>query len=245
MNECWLTDAWLLLSSDITDLGLRRSSDGPDTVQSVAGFHSLFLLHLTGANNPIPSTDVKLTVCGEPEEISRRGEVKSEKGIKEGEEWGGKWGGERRTRREKWWRDRWWMLFEGVKDLRWKCGKQTGLEQRALWGDNKQRTMRWIAVRSFTPSVHIGAWTLFHTAQLCPHEGACARSDTETCSGRIQFKDELFKKGKTRRTLRAYLGWGLAVHPRADGNQGLKWIRLWKHVTLNLCSRKPSAENTK
>lgn len=52
-----------------TDLGLRRSPDGPDTVQSIARFHSLFLIHLTGANNPIPPSDFKLTVCREVEKM--------------------------------------------------------------------------------------------------------------------------------------------------------------------------------
>lgn len=56
-----------------TDLGLRRSPDGPDTVQSITRLHFLFLLYLTGANNPIPSTDFKLTVCREAEEMWRRG----------------------------------------------------------------------------------------------------------------------------------------------------------------------------
>lgn len=50
-----------------TDLGLWRSLDGPNTVQGIAGFHSLLLVHLTGADNPIPSADFKLTVCGEAE----------------------------------------------------------------------------------------------------------------------------------------------------------------------------------
>ena len=45
-----------------TDLGLRRSPDGPDTVQSVARLHPLLFVHLTGANNPVPAADLKLTV---------------------------------------------------------------------------------------------------------------------------------------------------------------------------------------
>ena len=56
-----------------TDLGLRRSPDGPDTVQSITRLHSLFLFHLTGADNPIPSTNFELTVC------SRRGEKETKR----------------------------------------------------------------------------------------------------------------------------------------------------------------------
>lgn len=51
-----------ILGMNVTHLGLRRSSDSPDTVQSITRFHSLFLLHLTGANNPVPSADVELAV---------------------------------------------------------------------------------------------------------------------------------------------------------------------------------------
>lgn len=59
-----------------TDLGLRRSPDGPNTVQSITRLHFLFLLHLTGTNNPIPSTNFKLTVCRE--EGRRKGKGKEE-----------------------------------------------------------------------------------------------------------------------------------------------------------------------
>lgn len=51
-----------ILRMNVTDLGLRRSSNSPDTVQSIARFYSLLLLHLTGANNPVPPADVELAV---------------------------------------------------------------------------------------------------------------------------------------------------------------------------------------
>lgn len=67
-----------------TDLGLRRSPDGPDTVQSITRFHFLLLLHLTRANNPIPSAEFKLTVCKESEEMWRRGKTeKKERGKRQ------------------------------------------------------------------------------------------------------------------------------------------------------------------
>lgn len=46
-----------------TDLGLGRGPDGPDAVQSITRLYPFLLLHLTGANNPVPAADLKLTVC--------------------------------------------------------------------------------------------------------------------------------------------------------------------------------------
>lgn len=80
---------FLMLLLLYTDLGLRRCPDGPDTVQSITGLHFLFLLHLTGANNPIPSANFKLTVCTETEEMwwkeEKRVEIKREVKDREGE----------------------------------------------------------------------------------------------------------------------------------------------------------------
>lgn len=62
-----------------TDLGLRGSPNGPDTVQSITRLHSFFLFYLTGVNDPIPSTDFKLTVCREADEMWRRDEKEKER----------------------------------------------------------------------------------------------------------------------------------------------------------------------
>lgn len=63
-----------------TDLGLRGSPDGPDTVQSITRLHSFFLFYLTGVNNSIPSTDFKLAICREADETQRSKGKRKEKG---------------------------------------------------------------------------------------------------------------------------------------------------------------------
>jgi len=62
------------------DLGLRRSSDDPDTVQRLPRLHLVLLLHLAGANHPVPATHLKLALCWRRERGGRDGGREGERG---------------------------------------------------------------------------------------------------------------------------------------------------------------------